>query len=398
MFEKLKNQPEDKIMALMAFFANDKREEKLDLGVGVYKNDNGKTPIMNVVSEAISILTKEQKTKSYVGLLGNLNFVEQIIGLVLDDKVARDRILGGQAPGGTGALHQLLLLIRSLETNPTVWISSPSWPNHSAILKHLGINFLEYSYFDTKTCEVDFDSMMNDLQNMRSGDVLLLHGCCHNPTGANLSKENWAELTNFCLDKNIVPLVDLAYQGFGDGINEDVTGLQNMASNLPEMCIAVSCSKNFGLYRERVGASLIVVSDKNRRQIALDNLKSFNRLTFSFPPDFGASLVEIVLSKDGSDKNPLVLSWQDELTQMRLRMLDLRTSLADSLRRSTNSNRFDFVSRHRGMFSLLGLTLDEVLRLRKEYGIYMVEDSRINLAGLNHSQLEHFSSAVASVI
>jgi len=398
MFEKLKDQPEDKIMALMALFANDKREEKFDLGVGVYKNDNGKTPIMNAVSEAISILTKEQKTKSYVGLLGNLNFVEKIIGLVLDDKVSRDRILGGQAPGGTGALHQLLLLIRSLETNPTVWISSPSWPNHSAILKHLGINFLEYSYFDTKTCEVDFDSMINDLQNMKSGDVLLLHGCCHNPTGANLSKENWAELTNFCLDKNIVPLVDLAYQGFGDGINEDVYGLQNMASNLPEMCIAVSCSKNFGLYRERVGASLIVVSDKNRRQIALDNLKSFNRLTFSFPPDFGASLVDIVLSKDGSDKTPLVLSWQNELTQMRLRMLDLRTSLADLLRRSTNSNRFDFVARHRGMFSLLGLTLDEVLRLRKEYGIYMVGDSRINLAGLNHSQLEHFSLAVASVI
>ena len=397
MLEKLKDQPEDKIMALIALFAEDKRKEKMDLGIGVYKNESGMTPIMSAVSKAISTLTARQESKSYVGLLGNMSFIDKISQLVLKESVSRDRIVGGQAPGGTGALHQLLLLIRSLNQKPRVWISSPSWPNHEAILNHLGISCIKYSYFNIVTCEVDFDGMMRDLSNARSGDVILLHGCCHNPTGANLSKDNWVELTNFCLKRNVLPLIDLAYQGFGDGIDDDVVGLQYMVSKVPETCIAVSGSKNFGLYRERVGASIVIVSDKKSRERTEDNLKSFNRLTFSFPPDFGASVVDIVLS-ESKNKGSLADEWEKELTQMRSRMLDLRISLADSLRRSTNSNRFDFVARHRGMFSLLGLSSDEVLRLRQEYGIYMVGDSRINIAGLNHKQLDKFSSAVASVI
>ena len=398
MLDKLKEQPGDKIIALMALFAADHRKEKIDLGVGVYKNDQGKTPIMKAVSEAISILNVKQETKSYVGLLGNMSFIDQMIRLVLKDSVPRDRILGGQAPGGTGALHQLLLLIRSLNTDSRVWISSPSWPNHAAILNHLGMNCLQYSYFDEETCEVDFDSMMNDLGYVKPGDVVLLHGCCHNPTGANLSKDNWIELTNFFSQRDVLPLVDLAYQGFGDGIEEDVAGLQHMASNLPEICIAVSGSKNFGLYRERVGAAIVVISDKREHKRAEDNLKSFNRLTFSFPPDYGASVVNLVLSDYDSDKIPLANLWKKELMEMRSRMLKLRVSLSDSLRRSTNSNRFDFVAKHRGMFSLLGLSPNEVLRLREEHGIYMVGDSRINLAGLNHNQLDNFSRAVAAVI
>ena len=398
MFEKLKDQPEDKIMALMALFAGDQRKEKIDLGVGVYKNDKGSTPIMGAVSEAIAILNAEQKSKSYVGLLGNIKFIDQMIQLVLKDSVPRERVVGGQAPGGTGALHQTLLLIRSLDSNPRVWVSSPSWPNHSAILKHLGMKQLTYSYFDQNTCEVGFSKMMTDLEKARSGDILLLHGCCHNPTGANLSQEHWIELTKFCLERNIIPLVDLAYQGFGDGIEEDVVNLQYMASNLPEMCLAVSCSKNFGLYRERVGTSLIIVSNKKEHKVAEDNLKSFNRLTFSFPPDFGAAVVDLVLSECDSNRIPLVEKWKLELTDMRSRMLDLRSLLSDSLMRNTNSNRFDFVANHRGMFSLLGLSPDEVMRLRTEHGIYMVGDSRINIAGLNHDQIEKFSVAVASVI
>ena len=398
MFEKLKDQPEDKIMALMALFAGDQRKEKIDLGVGVYKNDKGLTPIMGAVSEAIAILNAKQKSKSYVGLLGNINFIDQMIQLVLKDSVPRERVVGGQAPGGTGALHQTLLLIRSLDSNPTVWVSAPSWPNHSAILKHLGMKQLTYSYFDQNTCEVSFSKMMTDLEKARSGDILLLHGCCHNPTGANLSQEHWIELTKFCLERNIIPLVDLAYQGFGDGIEEDVVNLQYMASNLPEMCLAVSCSKNFGLYRERVGTSLIIVSNKKEYKVAEDNLKSLNRLTFSFPPDFGAAVVNLVLSECDSNRIPLVEKWKLELTNMRARMLDLRSLLADSLMRNTNSNRFNFVANHRGMFSLLGLSPDEVMRLRTEHGIYMVGDSRINIAGLNQNQLEKFSLAVASVI
>ena len=398
MFENLKLQSEDKIMALMSLYKADERKEKIDLGVGVYKDNKGQTPIMDAVQKATRILNNTQKTKSYVGLSGNLGFIDNISQLVLADVVPKNQIIGAQAPGGTGAFHQLLLLIRSMEKDKRVWISSPSWPNHAAILNHLGIQFNNYNYFDYDTCEVNFSRMMSDLQKISPGDVLLLHGCCHNPTGANLSLENWTELTKFCEKKNILPLIDLAYQGFGDGINDDVKGVQYMASNLPEVCIGISCSKNFGLYRERVGAALMVVSDKEIHKLVEENLKSFNRVTFSFPPDYGASLVEIILGGNNSQNNELIHLWEKELNSMRNGMLELRKLLSDSLRRSTNSTRFDFIQRHRGMFSLMGLSVDQVTRLRTEFGIYMVGDSRINIAGLNKDQIDYFSSSIASVI
>ena len=398
MFENLKLQSEDKIMALMSLYKADERKEKIDLGVGVYKNNKGQTPIMDAVQKASRILNNTQKTKSYVGLSGNLGFIDSISQLVLADVVPKNQIIGAQAPGGTGAFHQLLLLIRSMEKDKRVWISSPSWPNHAAILNHLGIQFNNYNYFDYDTCEVNFSRMMSDLQKISSGDVLLLHGCCHNPTGANLSLENWTELTQFCEKKNILPLIDLAYQGFGDGINDDVKGVQYMASNLPEVCIGISCSKNFGLYRERVGAALMVVSDKKIHKLVEENLKSFNRVTFSFPPDYGASLVEIILGGNNSQNKELIHLWEKELNSMRNGMLELRKLLSDSLRRSTNSTRFDFIERHRGMFSLMGLSVDQVARLRTEFGIYMVGDSRINIAGLNKDQIDYFSSSIAAVI
>ena len=398
MFENLKLQSEDKIMALMSLYKADERKEKIDLGVGVYKNNKGQTPIMDAVQKASRILNNTQKTKSYVGLSGNLRFIDNISQLVLADAVPKNQIIGAQAPGGTGAFHQLLLLIRSMEKDKRVWISSPSWPNHAAILNHLDIQFNNYNYFDYDTCEVNFSRMMSDLQKISSGDVLLLHGCCHNPTGANLSLENWTELTKFCEKKNILPLIDLAYQGFGDGINDDVKGVQYMASNLPEVCIGISCSKNFGLYRERVGAALMVVSDKKIHKLVEENLKSFNRVTFSFPPDYGASLVEIILGGNNSQNKELIHLWEKELNSMRNGMLELRKLLSDSLRRSTNSTRFDFIERHRGMFSLMGLSVDQVARLRTEFGIYMVGDSRINIAGLNKDQIDYFSSSIASVI
>ena len=398
MFENLKLQSEDKIMALMSLYKADERKEKIDLGVGVYKNNKGQTPIMDAVQKASRILNNTQKTKSYVGLSGNLRFIDNISQLVLADAVPKNQIIGAQAPGGTGAFHQLLLLLRSMEKDKRVWISSPSWPNHAAILNHLGIQFNNYNYFDYDTCEVNFSRMMSDLQKISSGDVLLLHGCCHNPTGANLSLENWTELTQFCEKKNILPLIDLAYQGFGDGINDDVKGVQYMASNLPEVCIGISCSKNFGLYRERVGAALMVVSDKKIHKLVEENLKSFNRVTFSFPPDYGASLVEIILGGNNSQNKELIHLWEKELNSMRNGMLELRKLLSDSLRRSTNSTRFDFIERHRGMFSLMGLSVDQVARLRTEFGIYMVGDSRINIAGLNKDQIDYFSSSIAAVI
>ena len=392
MFEHLKSQPSDKIMELMAQYAKDTRTNKLDLGVGVYKNAEGATPIMKSVKKSEEILHRLQDSKSYVGLIGSIEFSKNIGGLVLNSSVDEKRLSYAQAPGGTGALHQLLLLARATKNVGNVWISDPSWPNHQAILKHLGMNMSSYYYFDEMTCEVNFDKLYQDLSGMRENDILLLHGCCHNPTGANLSLEHWVELTQLIQDKNVLPFIDLAYQGFGDGLTKDVEGLNYLVKNVSEAMIAVSCSKNFGVYRDRVGVA-IVVSDATKQHVVQDNLKSLNRLTFSFPPDHGAAVVNQILQDD-----TLKVLWKDELEEMRVNMLDLRERLATELQRETNSERFSFVNKHRGMFSKLGLNSNQVEVLRKDHGIYMVSDSRINVAGLRKDVINYLSNAIANVI
>ena len=393
MFELLKSQPSDKIMELMALYSEDSRSDKLDLGVGVYKDANGVTPIMKAIKESERSLLENQISKSYVGLLGSLEFCKEINYLVLNDEIEEKRLAYAQTPGGTGAIHQLLLLLRSTGFLGAVWISDPTWPNHGAILKHLGLNIKKYSYFDEETCEVDFDKMQEDMKDVQKQDVVILHGCCHNPTGANLSLDQWRVLSEIFKEKGVLPLIDLAYQGFGDGLTEDTEGLRKMMTEVPEAMVAVSCSKNFGVYRDRVGVAIAMSENQNQKLVALDNLKSFNRLTFSFPPDHGAAVVNQIL-KDESLKK----LWREELEQMRLHMLSLRKNLARSLASETNSDRFNFVERHRGMFSKLGLTESQVETLREENGIYMVSDSRINIAGLRHEIIGSLAQSIAKVI
>ncbi len=393
MFEKLSRQPQDKIMELMSLFAADKRVEKIDLGVGVFKDKSGNTPVMCCVKNSEKYLLEEQITKKYVGLLGSIGFVNEMIKLSLGNIISGSRVKGAQAPGGTGALHQLFLLVRETKNNPTIWLSSPTWPNHPAILKHLGIKIEYYRYFDSASCEVDFEGMKEDLSRARTGDVLLLHGCCHNPTGANLSSNEWTEIANLCLDRNLIPLIDLAYQGFGDGLQKDVLGVQALAEKVPEMLIASSCSKNFGIYRDRVGAAIVVASSQRDAELAEDNLKSLNRLTFSFPPDHGAAVVEKILVTP-----ELYTEWVTELEAMREGMLALRFKFSQALKRETNSNRFDFLSNHRGMFSRLGLNVNQVIALREKFGIYMVADSRINIAGLRDERIDFLANSVSIVL
>ena len=393
MFELLKSQPSDKIMELMALYSEDSRSDKLDLGVGVYKDANGVTPIMKAIKESERSLLENQISKSYVGLLGSLEFCKEINYLVLNDEIEEKRLAYAQTPGGTGAIHQLLLLLRSTGFSGAVWISDPTWPNHGAILKHLGLNIKKYSYFDEETCEVDFDKMQEDMKDVQNQDVVILHGCCHNPTGANLSLDQWRVLSEIFKEKGVLPLIDLAYQGFGDGLTEDTEGLRKMMTEVPEAMVAVSCSKNFGVYRDRVGVAIAMSENQNQKLVALDNLKSFNRLTFSFPPDHGAAVVNQIL-KDESLKK----LWREELEQMRLHMLSLRKNLARSLASETKSDRFNFVERHRGMFSKLGLTQSQVQTLREENGIYMVSDSRINIAGLRHEIIGSLAQSIAKVI
>ncbi len=392
MFDRLKPQPEDKIIKLIGMYAADPRDEKLDLGVGVYKDKTGKTPVMRAVKKAEARLLETQESKSYVGLLGNLDFVGAMRDLVLGDAVDAGRVTGAQTPGGTGAIRQIFELIQMANSDATVWISNPSWPNHEAILKHLGMKIGKYRYFDEETCSVDFDGMLADLNGVAEGDVVLLHGCCHNPTGANITDDQWVKVTDLVLAKGVTPMIDIAYQGFGDGLDADAAGVRHMAGRVPEMLIAASCSKNFGLYRDRVGVALALCSD-DTLALTKGALAALNRVNFSFPPDHGATVAAIILGDP-----ELRTEWLEELEEMRLSMLSLRKNLAKALRRETNSDRFDFVEHHRGMFSRLGLTLEQVEKLREDYGIYMVGDSRFNVAGLPEDGLDKLAKAIAAVL
>jgi aromatic-amino-acid transaminase len=389
MFESLKLQPADKILALMQTYKDDPRPTKIDLGVGVYKNADGVTPVMRAIKAAEHKLWEEQTTKAYVGLLGDPGFSDAMIDLVLDDAVPRNTVAAAATPGGTGAVRQAFEMIRMANPKARVFVSDPTWPNHISILKYLGIEMVSYRYFDSETRAVDFNGMIEDLAEAKAGDVILLHGCCHNPTGANLNLVEWQAVIDLMNAKGAVPMIDIAYQGFGDGLEADAAATRLVASSVPECLIAASCSKNFGIYRERTGLLMAVAQDSGQHGLNQGTLAFLNRQNYSFPPDHGARLVTMILT------NPaLRADWSAELEAVRLSMLDLRQSLADELQRQTGSDRFAFLAQHRGMFSRLGTTPDLVEKLRAEHGIYMVGDSRMNIAGLNANTIPILAKAI----
>lgn len=391
MFDKLKAQPQDKILQLIAMFRDDPRTTKIDLGVGVYKDATGLTPVMRAVKAAEKKLWETETTKTYTGLAGEPAYNAALSGMILGDAVSTDRIASIATPGGTGAIRQALDLIRLATPDATVWISNPTWPNHPSIIRFLGMKMAEYRYFDAATRGVDFAGLMEDLATVKAGDVVLLHGCCHNPTGANLDAAEWDQVITLLSAKGAIPLVDLAYQGFGDGLEQDAAATRRIAAAFPETLIAASCSKNFGIYRERTGI-LIGIGTAAGKGVLQGNLNFLNRQNYSFPPDHGARLVTMIL-----EDAALRADWMAELEEVRRNMLTLRQSLADQLRKVTNSDRFDFVATHRGMFSRLGLTEAQVNTLREDHAIYMVGDSRINIAGLNTRTVPILAAAIAQV-
>ncbi len=389
MFEHLKPQPVDKIMALMQQYRADPRDNKVDLGVGVYKDATGNTPVMRAVKAAEQQLWELQTTKTYTGLAGDPAFGMALSGLVLGDSVPDDRLAFAAQPGGTGAIHQALELVKMAAPEATIWISAPTWPNHPSIIRHLKLAIAEYRYFDDETRAVDFAGMMEDLARVKPGDVVLLHGCCHNPTGANLTLPQWDEVATLIGEKGALPFIDIAYQGFGDGLEEDAAGTRLVCERLPQVLIAASCSKNFGVYRERVGLLMAVAPDAATRGVTQANLTHLNRQNFSFPPDHGARLVTMILENEA-----LRADWASELEDTRNGMLGLRTQLADALRSRTGSDRFGFLAQHRGMFSRLGATPEQVEHMRDKHGIYMVSDSRMNIAGLNTKTVDLLADAI----
>ena len=389
MLQHLTEQPKDKILALMAAYRADPRDHKVDLGVGVYKDASGNTPVMRAVKEAERRLVADQTTKAYTGLAGDPAFSDAMIDLVLNGAVDRDRIAAVATPGGTGAIRQGLELIKLAAPEATVWLSNPTWPNHPSIIKYLDMPMAEYRYFDEATRGVDFDGMMADLKTVKAGDVVLLHGCCHNPTGANLTADQLAQALEVIKTQGAMPFVDIAYQGFGDGLDADGAATRTIAAAFDNVLIAASCSKNFGIYRERTGILMAVARDTAERDLAQQNMSFLNRQNFSFPPDHGARVVTTILTDPA-----LRADWEAELEEVRTSMLGLRKQLADDLRRLSNSDRFDFLAEHRGMFSRLGTSPDKVAKLREEHGIYMVGDSRMNIAGLNAETIPVLAQAI----
>ena len=389
MFETLSKAPQDKIFALMAEIAADDRPGKIDLGIGVYKDDDGNTPIMSAVKKAEERIVSTAKTKTYIGVAGNKGFANAMVRLALGDTVSADRVRAAQAPGGTGALWVLLMLLKRASPDATVWISDPSWPNHKPMAEQAGFKVASYPYFDPETRGVRFDDMLATLDGMGKDDIVLLHGCCHNPTGANLTPEQWDRVVASLKRTGAFPLVDMAYQGFGDGLEEDAYGLRAVAREIDEFVCATSCSKNFGIYRERVGCSIVVSRDAAQADIANSQMLNVIRGAYSQPPDHGAEIVRIILTDDA-----LRAEWQAELEAMRNRMISNRKSLADAIRSRSNATDFDFVAEHRGMFSLLGLPVDTVSHLKSENAVYMLDDSRINIAGLADERIQRLADAI----
>jgi aspartate aminotransferase len=388
MLSNLKPQAPDSILKLIEEFKADTRQGKIDLGVGVYKDPQGVTPVMRAVKAAEQRIWESQTTKAYTGLAGEADYRNAMARMVLKD-VPGDRLASLATVGGTGAIRQALELARLANPGVTVYVSNPTWPNHLSIMKFMGLPFVEYRYFDAESRGVDFDGLKADIAQAGKGDIVLLHGCCHNPTGANLSMDQWNEVAAILEQSGAIPLIDLAYQGFGDGLEEDAAATRMIAARLPEVLIAASCSKNFGIYRERTGILFALADNAAARDLAQGSMAFLNRQNYSFPPDHGARIVSTILTDEA-----LRADWAAELEEVRGTMLGLRSQLASELRDLSGSDRFDFIEQHRGMFSRLGATPEQVAKLKSEAAIYMVGDSRLNIAGLNQHTVPVLARAI----
>lgn len=394
MLEALAPPQPDKILALIDLFRNDPRSNKVDLGVGVYKDAQGRTPVFRAVREAECRLLSEQKSKSYLGPAGDAGFARAIVDLLFGSSADVSRIRACQTPGGMGALRALLELLHRANPDVTIWSPQPSWPGHAGLIAAVGLRTRSYAYFSAEKREVWFEAMLQSLKEARSGDVILLHGCCHNPTGADLDLAQWNNLANVMADRGLLPFIDIAYQGFGEGLEQDAAGLRLIFTKVPEMVVAASCSKNFGVYRDRVGAAIIVGRTPKQSDVAVAQLLGVARNIYSMPPDHGAAAIRIVLEDAELRKD-----WENELEGMRRRMIGLRLGFAEALQRQSNSSRFQFLARQRGMFSRIGATPEDVELLCNEHAIYLVEDGRINVAGLpDDDRLDEVARAFIAVL
>ena len=396
MFESLKPVAIDPILGLMMAFKADERAEKIDLGVGVYQDDRGRTPVMASVKEAESRLMLVENTKAYQGMAGDPDYNQRMLDLLFGSDhsiLSSGRVKSIQAPGGSGALRVGAEVIRRARPDAMLWVGVPTWPNHIPLLGSAGFNIREYPYYDIESRQVNVEAMMETLGQVPAGDMVLLHGCCHNPTGADLTPEQWDAIADLALERGFVPFIDTAYQGLGDGLDQDAYGMRMMAERLPELVIASSCSKNFGLYRERTGSITFIAETSERADVVVTQAMSTARSLYSMPPAHGALLVSMVLGDE-----VLRNQWQMELEEVRQRIVSMRQLLCGSLKDNAAGVDFSHIEKQKGMFSFLGITTPQLERLRNEFGIYIVSSTRINLAGVNSNNIGYLTDALQSVL
>lgn len=380
----------------MGLFREDDDPYKVDLSVGVYQDEGGNTPVLECVRQAEQQVLSEQKTKSYVGIAGNASFNESVEKILLGaDHPARKagRVSSVQTPGGSGGLSVSGHMIIRAQRDAQVWLSDPSWPNHLPLLRLAGLRLQQYPYYDYKNHGIDFDAMIDTFNKLGVGDLVLLHGCCHNPCGADLSRDQWDRLADLFESRGIVPFLDFAYQGLAEGLEEDAYGVRLMAERLDEVIVVTSCSKNFGLYRERVGMTSVISKDVKQAKVAQSNLGNVARGIYSMPPDHGAAIVSRVLND-----NELSAIWIEELAQMRERLNDLRHLIVDKLNERGAPRDFSFIASERGMFSFLGISQEQAIRLREEFHVYTLESGRINVAGINQSNVDYVADAIVAIL
>lgn len=394
MFETLDALAADAILKLIAEHQNDPRENKVDLGVGVYRDQHGRTPVLASVKTAERYLVETQDTKAYLGSGGDPVFNDQMQRITFGDASSgNERITTLQTPGGSGSLRIAAGLLLRARPDTRVWISDPSWNNHVPLLGGAGLKLEKYPYYDAGTQSLRFDDMLQKLTAIPAGDVLLLHACCHNPTGLDPSPEQWRQIADLVVERNLVPFIDIAYQGFATGLDEDALPVRLLVDRVPEMLVSSSCSKNFGLYRDRVGTLSLLSPDAKTNAAVRSQAFQIVRTMYSVPPDHGCAVVSHIL-RDGT----LRAEWLQELAEMRGRLKAMRRLLVDALGRHAPGHDFSHIVGANGMFSFLGVRQDQVQRLKTEYAIYMVDSGRINVAGITPGNVEYLAESIAAVL
>ncbi len=393
LFEALDSLPADAILKLIAEFRDDDRPEKIDLGVGVYRTADGLTPVLEAVKQAERRLVDRQDSKAYLGTAGSPAFNEAMQKLTFADSLDEGRAVTIQAPGGSGSLRVAAdLLVRS-RSAAAVWVGEPTWANHVPLLGGAGLELKPYPYYDTERHIIDEQAMLEAVAAIPEGDVILLHACCHNPSGLDPDEALWRRIADLIVDRDLVPFVDMAYQGFANGVDADAFIIRELAGRVDEMLVTNSCSKNFGLYRDRVGSLTILTRDADSRDVVASQLSNIVRTLYSMPPDHGAAVVATIL-----DDAELSAVWQAELSAMRDRISDMRRLLHETLRKAAPDHDFSHLARANGMFCFLGISEAQVDRLKREHGVYMVGSSRINVAGINADNVEHLARSIAAVL